>query len=313
MPMKFSDGLLKDFPNISTDLDSHKTDATYKFDLLIEMTKTDPDGRRLHNVTGEDIGHIIGEALSNNGNGLSVGHKNVICDIAMGQYVFVPLGVPRKGQRKKAILGCWQSKVPTALPHVKKLLKDKEAQVRRYAIRAIVEIGSEDVITDIYPFIRDRDKFVVAEVVSALGRMGVTTAIRDMLPFLTDEDSNLREEAVLALGRLGAKEAIPVIKQLLTDKEPYVRGYSAAALATLGANDAITDIKKLLNDEYTDVRGWAWIALVELGYREHDPKKMAGDIVCILRWTTDHANRAAAALRQLGFSEQEIENLRADH
>ena len=117
--VKFSDGFLKEFPNIYDELGFYSDDVQYKFEKLLKIAEMDKGRKPLHNVTEDDIAGIIGEVLFDGWNGLS-------------------------GEEKRQILQCVIDRgVRGAALYVVELLKDENEYVRSYAAEALKKIKAE--------------------------------------------------------------------------------------------------------------------------------------------------------------------------
>jgi len=289
--LAFSDTFLKKFPNIYYELRDLNTSD--KFGLLQRLIN---DKENRPNITAKDIAGLIGEVLLDDdllveasaqaGKGLTIEQKWFLIEVSTGSG--------------------WSGKpIPESAPALRKLLKDKDASVRRWAVVALGQLGDQESIPGIRPLLKDKNALVRRSVVSALGDLGDKESIPEIRQLLKDKSVPMRQSAVYALGKLGDKESIPEIRQLLKDEDVSVRYLAVSALGKLGAKESIPEIRKLLKDESAYVRGVSAIALIELGAKDEVPKEVIKDIKLILQWGGDDEKRAAAALKELGVKTEE--------
>lgn len=302
--VKFSEGILKEFPDLYRDL--ARLDAPGKFDLLQKITTYDHEKDKYKHqdkVTNKDIAGLIDEILRDGGKRLTFKQTNIICVICKGMTIdHIDYGPP-----VEKIRSGWHTPIPEVVPYIIKLLKDKNSAVRKSAVEILGQLRVKEAIPEIIKLLKDKNKFVRESAVDVLHHRRVKEAIPEIIKLLKDKDERVRRRALYALSSLGGKQAIPELVNLLKDESRYVRRSALEALGQLDAKEAIPEIMKLLKDEERGVRGTAAILLVELGAKDKVPKEVMEDIKSILKWPSDYPQRAAAALKKLGVSEEEIE------
>lgn len=157
--------------------------------------------------------------------------------------------------------------------HLKKLLKDDNAEVRRRTLEALNKLGkaAKTAIPQIVPLLKDEDLYVRIAAVETLTNLSEVTkaSIPEIELLLKHEDTEIRSAAVEALGNLGkaALASFPQMVTLLEDNDKYVRYAAVEALGKLGrtAAEAVPQIEALLKDEASEVRYAAAQALAEMG------------------------------------------------
>ncbi|OHB71010.1 MAG: hypothetical protein A2W23_05840 [Planctomycetes bacterium RBG_16_43_13] len=196
--IKFSDELLKWYPTIYRELAND--DAVKRLRVLRKVTEANENREPLHDATDDDIAGVIGEILLDGGKGLDTAQKVEICIIASNGTIFYD----KDGQHG------WWNKIPQAIPHIRKLLKDDNTDVRRYVVRALSELLTKD------------------------------EAVRDIKELLKDEDTDVRRYALIELSRLLTKEeSIQSMKELLKDENAEIRGSAGIILVGLGEKDLV--------------------------------------------------------------------------
>ena len=158
-----------------------------------------------------------------------------------------------------------------------KALYDENAGVQDAAMRALINIGTEDVaymtipllrenallrntaliiITSIggkavpllYTLLRDKDDDIRKFAIDLFGDIKEGVEVDKLLPFLKDSNANVRAATAKSLGKLNYKESIPNLIETLQDEE-WVCFSVLEALGDLQATEAVPEIAKLLNVE----------------------------------------------------------------
>ncbi|MGB9710040.1 MAG: HEAT repeat domain-containing protein [Thermodesulfovibrio sp.] len=124
------------------------------------------------------------------------------------------------------------------------LLREEEAYLRNTAILIIKEIGHRAPEL-IYKLLKDKDSDIRKFALDLIADIKEGFDGARILPLLKDENGNVRAAAAHALGELGYKEAIPILIECLKDEE-WVVFYVLQALAQLKAEEASESIGELL-------------------------------------------------------------------
>ncbi|PMP72269.1 MAG: hypothetical protein C0186_01670 [Thermodesulfovibrio aggregans] len=124
------------------------------------------------------------------------------------------------------------------------LLREEEAYLRNTAILIIKEIGHRAPEL-IYKLLKDKDSDIRKFALDLIADIKEGFDGARILPLLKDENGNVRAAAAHALGELGYKEAIPILIEYLKDEE-WVVFYVLQALAQLKAEEASESIGELL-------------------------------------------------------------------
>jgi HEAT repeat protein len=132
-------------------------------------------------------------------------------------------------------------------------LDDPNAEVRRYATRALIKIN-RPAVGPLVEALRDATGERAAGAIRALGDIADPAALE---PLLAHVDGPQRAETFLALGKLRTPKAEAVLIKGLNDGDWQVRMNAAMALGPLGGPQAASALRHTLNDEVHVVREWS--------------------------------------------------------
>lgn len=124
------------------------------------------------------------------------------------------------------------------------LLREEEAYLRNTALLIIKEIGHRSPEL-IYKLLKDKDPDIRKFALDLIADIKTGFDGERIIPLLNDPNGNVRAAAAHALGELRYMEAIPALVERLQDEE-WVVFYVLQALAQLQAVDAIDKIGELL-------------------------------------------------------------------
>jgi len=157
----------------------------------------------------------------------------------------------------------------TAAYMVLPLLRES-SYLRNTALIILTELGEVSVPL-LYPLLKDKDDDVRKFAVDILRdiKSGVNASV--LVPLLKDEDSNVRAAAARAIGSLGYRDAISELINALDDEE-WVCFYALEALGELKAAEASERIAELLNSQSAIVR---FASIETLGKLSTDVAKKA--------------------------------------
>lgn len=124
------------------------------------------------------------------------------------------------------------------------LLREEEAYLRNTAILIIKEIGYKAPHL-LYMLLKDKDHDIRKFALDLIAEIKKGFDPSKIIPLLKDPNGNVRAAAAHALGELGYKEAIPALIEILKDEE-WVVFYALQALAQLKAEEAVDAIGELL-------------------------------------------------------------------
>jgi HEAT repeat protein len=190
-----------------------------------------------------------------------------------------------------------------AVPFLLRKLKDRDREVRFYAVSALEQIGprveaipallemlqrkdedklsrlraadtlartGDDAVVVLIGFLKHpgSDLTLRSCAATALGETESKEAVAALAGALHDADEEVRLSAAMALGNIGgtAREAVPALLQALKDPEKQVRSSSAIALSAMasGSLEVIQGLREALEDADTTVRFAVSMALRKL-------------------------------------------------
>lgn len=129
------------------------------------------------------------------------------------------------------------------------MLKDKDENVRRPAVDALVKIGAPAVEL-LIAALKDKDWRVQQWTAAVLGDIGDKRAVEPLIAQLKDNDSDVREWTATALGKIGDKRAVkPLITRLKKDEDFSVRCSAVEALCEIGDKRAVKPLLAWLNKD----------------------------------------------------------------
>ena len=171
--------------------------------------------------------------------------------------------LPATKARAAEVLGLLRHR--PAVPELRRLLRDRDSDVRQVATRALGRVGDPAAVLPLMETLgaeRPVPKHIVAQAVLRLGS--------SVLPALTaavdHTDADVREVAIETLGMVGGHEAGPaIITALRGDDVAIVRVRAAGALGRLGLPSAEGPLLAATRDGDPAVRAAAVQALADLG------------------------------------------------
>jgi len=194
---------------------------------------------------------------------------------------------------------------PRALPGVRSLLKDPNADVRHLAIQVLGRLGkhARPAVTDLTAFLKDKDPSVRFSAATALWDIEKKKeGLDELARLLADENPDLRRAAATTLSLLGpeARDAVPTLEKAVQDPNTVVRLEAANALWLIARNqEAQQLLVSLLQDGDSAVRS---TAAVLLGLLSGDDA--AGAVPALIRALWDEnslvRSNAAEALGRIG-------------
>jgi HEAT repeat protein len=117
-------------------------------------------------------------------------------------------------------------------------LRDSDQKVRRYAARALRQLGEQAEVS-LVAMLRDENRQVRRDAALALARVGGELALDALTTALNDDERYVRETALEALAKLGS----PAVKPLaiaFESSDPELRLGAAEALRRIGTIEALT-------------------------------------------------------------------------
>jgi len=175
-----------------------------------------------------------------------------------------------------------------AVPILKKILRQREGEIRRAAVTALAQVGGREAIEAIVYCLDDWDLDVAMTAAYSLAAMPDPLVIEMMRRMSAKGNSIQKANAVAVLAMKKDSGAADILLGLLKDRSSQVRANAANAMAMTKDPRALAPLLKALEDG-TKVRAGAAFALGFLG----DPAALDPLLQCLR--DRDHAVRANAA------------------
>jgi HEAT repeat protein len=202
--------------------------------------------------------------------------------------------------RDHTIEALGQIKSDQAIPALIEILNNSERRMTcSKTIKALEEIGGEQVVPLLKAALVDSDSRKCRNTVQALGMFKDRQSVPDIIGKLSDPNVEVRCMAAEALSWIGDEQAVIPLVNALQDKDKKVRRRIAEALRKLGNEEASSSLATILDDKDRQVRKAATEAISEIGN-----EKVVSELLNILRSKDERLRRqAATSLAKIGSPE----------
>lgn len=163
------------------------------------------------------------------------------------------LGDKSLGRRYVAAWSLGEIGEPAGIPALLSALNDDEAEVRKYATRALIKLNL-GAVEPLIAYLPTAPPQGGAGAIRALGDIADPRALN---PLLAEVNGVNREEVFLALGKLRDPRAEGALLKGLTDANWKVRMNAALALGPIGSAAAVAPLRRTLEDDVHVVREWS--------------------------------------------------------
>lgn len=164
---------------------------------------------------------------------------------------------------------------PGGLSFLLPALGDEDAEVQRYAVRALIKFNRE-AVAPLLAYLESASPRGTAAAVRALGDIGDPRALSALLQRAAGP---ARQEVLHALGKLKDPRAEAVLIDGLGDADWQSRMNAAMALGALGGPAAATALEQVLDDQVLVVREWAARSLEMISGRHVRYRNEQGEYV----------------------------------
>jgi HEAT repeat protein len=179
-----------------------------------------------------------------------------------------------------------------AVPILTKAVKDKNRNVRRFAVKALGGLGADarSAVPEILQAMKEDDSQMQREAIRAVRSIDrhAKGAVEALIEMLNAKNLGNRSEAISLLGDIGeeARPAIPALITVLEDQDPNAaRATTVQALLVLRAGkEAVVPLSRLLRGEDYNVRTIAYQILDRLGT---DAKDAVPALIAVLKAPKD--------------------------
>jgi HEAT repeat protein len=168
--------------------------------------------------------------------------------------------------------------------------------LRNTGLIIIRELGAVSVPL-LYPLLKDKDHDVRKFAIDLLSEIQTDVDSSKIVIMLDDENANVRAAAAKALGDLGYREAIPQLTRRLIDEE-WVCFYALQSLGELKAEEAIPAIASLLSSDSEAVR----FSAIETVGRMGSAAALPSLIAFLPRATEDEKLPVVKSIVQIGVT-----------
>jgi HEAT repeat protein len=149
----------------------------------------------------------------------------------------------------KLITEFGKNKLKEAIPFLYECLKDKNWEIRKYAVWALGEIKDVD-INFLIPLVKDKSYLVRKEVAEAFGKIKNPVFVSYLIELLDDPEWLVRSASVKALREIKDLRAVEPVINSLYDKQIEVRIEAIKTLANFKDRRAVIPLIMNLNDRY---------------------------------------------------------------
>jgi HEAT repeat protein len=178
----------------------------------------------------------------------------------------------------KLITGFGKNRIKEAIPFLYECLKDKNWEIRKYAVWAVGEIKDVD-INFLISLVKDKSYLVRKEVAEAFGKIKNPVAVSYLIELLDDPEWLVRTTSIRALSEIKDPRAVEPIINSLYDKQIEVKIEAIKALANFKDKKATIPLISNLNDRYhLLIREYSAYALGEI-----EDKKAVYSLINLLR------------------------------
>jgi HEAT repeat protein/beta-lactamase regulating signal transducer with metallopeptidase domain len=185
---------------------------------------------------------------------------------------------------------------PRMVAALSEALKDSDADVRKAAIQALVQLRDPSTFDAMVVALKDKDDDVRQQAAFSLGQFRDKRAVAALTGVLNDTNAEVRQQAVFALGQLRDISTLDALSAALKDADAEVRQQAAFALSQLRDARALPALIVALQDKDEEVRQQAAFALSQI----RDPKAVDGLLIAIKDSNAEVRQQALFALGQIG-------------
>lgn len=164
----------------------------------------------------------------------------------------------------KIIKGFGEGKFKETIPFLYECLKDKNWEIRKYALWSIGEIKDIEDIKQILPLLKDKEYLVRKETVEALRKIKNPNSVPSLIELLEDSNWMVRQEVVKTLREMKDERAIEPLLNTLYDKQVEVKIEVIKALSIFKNKKTTIPLILCLNDKNVLIKEFSAYALGEI-------------------------------------------------
>ncbi len=175
------------------------------------------------------------------------------------------------------------------------LLKDKDDDIRKFAIDLMTEIGDPGACRHLGPMLKDPNPNVRAAAVKAVGRLGCPDSLKVLINALKDEEW-VCFAALEALAEVKDPAAVDPLTELLYGSSEAIRYSVIEALGKIGTHEAAAVLKEFIKDASELEKKAILKSLIEIGLTP-DMKDLSETLMEMLE--SDDGEETLTALKGL--------------
>ena len=166
----------------------------------------------------------------------------------------LPLNAKSAKERMQALQEIVDEGDPSRIPEILTRLRvEKNLKMKSALLNALGELGGEEEVEHIKPYLDHPDSRVRATAVENIGRLCPNDLHEILAPFLYDEDNRTAANAIVALGDCPQASFLPALEKLVRSKEINYRKSAIYAILQLENSEAAKHLHDLTNDEDEEV------------------------------------------------------------
>ncbi|MCM8806515.1 MAG: HEAT repeat domain-containing protein [Candidatus Omnitrophica bacterium] len=150
----------------------------------------------------------------------------------------------------KIIIYFGQNKIKKSLPYLYECLKDKNWEIRKYAIWSIGEIKENVDVEKLIPLVNDKNNFVRKEIAETFGKIKNPRTISCLIELLNDSNWYVKIASIKSACEFNNVRFFEPILNLIYDKQIEVKLEAIKALAVFKDKRATLPLISNLNDRY---------------------------------------------------------------
>ncbi len=195
-------------------------------------------------------------------------------------------------------------------------LTSENFDVRLKAVKDIVKSGDTSKLSALKDMLlRENDSYVKSAIILAIGQLGANDDVKAILPYLTDPDPRIRANTVEAIGQIGIGESLEKLLPTLQDRNNRVRANAVVALQSIYPQEALDTLTTMASDPDVRMRVSAVFACLKIGNEEamsilgdlaqDDDVRVSDKAVSSLRILKDEGNtKAEQVLKDLDIKSE---------
>lgn len=139
-------------------------------------------------------------------------------------------------------------------PLINEVLCDKDPQVKKSALDALLEIGDKKAAPHVLALLKDDDLLIRQKAVDCINQLGNSEIIPQVLELMRDNDVNIRRCAVEIITKMKDPKTGEALVKAMKDADWWVRDLATDALAEIKGENTVKILIAMLNDSDENIR-----------------------------------------------------------